>query len=320
MNDDTRDTPPIPAKPSSDDRLEIVKILALMVVSFGVGFVLVILFLKPSAPGGEDMPSGTPPAAAGEEPAGYAPTDQGDEAPTEAAAVEQVGGAGADDIIDEGDAPPAVPPGRTPEGVVLEGEPFYLKCWDADGSELPGASCDRLSVLEKRFSTRLYVVHSCLEQHADEGETGKLSLGFEVDFSKRLLSFWNGASSDIEGAAAIATCLRGDLAGLPIDGFDHKYERYRIFFSVRFGGAPVAVGSAPDKAAKKATATGSKGGRLVEVVMDHVRVRKSPMDGEIFGKISSGNQVRLIKKRAKWCNVVTPNENEGWMICEALDL
>ena len=40
--------------------------------------------------------------------------------------------------------------------------------------------------------------------------------------------------------------------------------------------------------------------------------------GEVIGKIGKDNQVKLLKKKGDWCQVMTPNNNEGWMICEAL--
>ncbi|MCK9463885.1 MAG: SH3 domain-containing protein [Proteobacteria bacterium] len=49
-------------------------------------------------------------------------------------------------------------------------------------------------------------------------------------------------------------------------------------------------------------------------------MRKTPVDGEIIGKIGQGNQVRLLKQKEGWCQIVTPTGNEGWMICDALGL
>ena len=201
-----------------------------------------------------------------------------------------------------------MPPGRTPSGVALDGSGFYLKCWDDSGTELPGDSCDKLAVLEKRFSTRLYVVDKCKKKHTSEKSKGKLSVGVEVDFSSGSLSFWNGASSELENAALVAKCLRTELAGLPTYGFDHKYAKYRIFFTVLFGDAPKATVSKPKPGE----------GKLVDVIKDRVRVRKEPVTGEVIGLISSDSQVRLLGKKEGWCRVVTPNNNEGWMTCEAI--
>jgi hypothetical protein len=309
------------------DKIEVVKILVLALVSFGLGFGLVILFLGPETGERRDLvgeveeaqapgqASAAPPSASGADAkGGFAPAGQEGYAPSPADAPSQEAEAEGAALADEATAPVEVPPGRTPENVALDGSAFYLKCWDDNNAEIPGTDCDRLEVLEKRFSTRLYVVEKCRIKHAGEKAEGKLSIGMEVDFGAKALSFWNGASSDLEKASEVAVCLRDELKGLPIHSVDHKHSKYRMFFTVVFGkskkkAAQPTPSKPPLKAAKGAT---------VDVVMDRVRVRKTPVDGEIIGKISSGNQVKLLKKKDGWCQVLTPNNNEGWMTCEAL--
>jgi hypothetical protein len=309
------------------DRIEVIKVLVLAVVSFVLGFGLVVFFLGPKSSEPPDLdlgqnttsesPSFTPvtaeeaPSAGG----GYAPgsgenplmadQDTGDQGAAEKAP-------------DEGDAPSEVPPGRTPEGVGLKGDAFYLKCWDSSGAEVAGSACDRLTVLEKRFSTRLYVVDKCKQQHAGEKSEGKLSLGVEVNFDEPSISYWNGASSDIDGAAKIATCLRDELAGLPIHSMDHKHSRYRLFFTVIFGKGAAKAAAPTKPAPEQPSDKPPSKGKTVDVIKDQVRVRKTPVDGDIIGKISSGNQVRLVGQKQGWCEIITPNNNRGWMICDAL--
>ena len=307
-------------RPSKGEKVEVVKILILALVSFLAGFALVFLFLRPSSTSDEFddeelLPEKTVVVQEDDTTGGYAPS----ESPGPRAA-EPMGyapqGDTAGEATNEGDAPPEVPPGKTPDGVVIDGKAFYLKCWGADGIEHTGADCDRLTILEKRFSTRLYLVDKCREQNAGKDSHGKLSVAGEVDFSKMKISFWNGASSSINKSSEIGSCMRESLSGLPIHGIDHKFARYRLFFTVLFG--DVAQKKEADEAKKAAKYVAGKG-QLVDVVKDRVRVRSAPVDGDIIGKISSGNQVRLIKKKGGWCNIITPNKNEGWMICDALD-
>ena len=316
-------------RPKKGDRIEVVRILVLALVSFVLGFGLVIFFLGPrneaidpdmaeallsedtegKAAKVEPAPEGVPPA----EGEGYAVKQE--ENPLMADLGDNSGNAQPDDqSADNSEAPPEVPPGRTPDGVTLDGDAFYLKCWDNEGQESPGSACDPLAVLEKRFSTRLYVVHKCREQHAS-GKEGKLSLGIEVDFGEDSLSFWNGASSTLENAARIATCLRGELSGLPLHSINHKFSRYRLFFTVVFG----KTSEKPSTKEVSKPTRKQPDGKMVNVLMDKVRVRKSPVDGAVIGKINSGNEVKLIGKKGEWCQVLTPNNNEGWMICEALE-
>jgi hypothetical protein len=366
QTDDGETTKPsgeTPHRKPKGDRLEIVKVLVLALVSFLAGFALVLVFLRqpsdtaadeaqtpaaqaqtaakpvPAAPpapaltpavgGAAPEDAGTaPPAAGGYEPVGgYGAAP----APAPAQGGEQVAAAGA---ASEGDAPPEVPPGKTPDGMLLDGDAFYFKCWDDAGVERKGSDCDRLDTFEKRFSTRLYVVDKCRVEGASASAEGKLSVASEVDFQAGKVSFWNAPSSDLPNAAKIGTCLRGALAGLPIQGVEHKYARYRVFFTVLFGKAALKKAGAEKKVEDKESAkAGDKAedkkagdkpppgkGKLVEVKKDNVRVRKTPVDGEVIGKIGQGNQVRLLKQKEGWCQVVTPSGNEGWMICDALGL
>jgi hypothetical protein len=297
---------------SKSDRSEVIKVLVLAIVSFLAGFGLVFLFLTP--PSSDETPevAETPQAVPEPEHTEVAiPDPHAAEADAAVAAGDQAP-AGS-----EGDAPPEVPPGKTPDGVTLDGGAFTLKCWGNDGVEIAGDGCDRLEVLEKRFSTRLYVVDECRRKAAGDGASGKLSVAAEIDFQKMAVSFWNGASSDIREATAIGACLRDRLAGLPLGEIEHKHARYRLFFTVLFGEA--AEKKTKAEAAKAAAFVSGKG-KLVNVTKDRVRVRKTAVDGDILGRISTGSQVRLLEQKEGWCHVITPNKNEGWMTCDALEL
>ena len=56
------------------------------------------------------------------------------------------------------------------------------------------------------------------------------------------------------------------------------------------------------------------------VTRDRVRVRLTPVDGHMLGKISSGSRVFLLEQKDDWCRVRTGRGNVGWMVCWALDL
>ena len=36
--------------------------------------------------------------------------------------------------------------------------------------------------------------------------------------------------------------------------------------------------------------------------------------------VAAGYQVTLLQRQGAWCQVITPNNNRGWMICRALAL
>jgi hypothetical protein len=214
------------------------------------------------------------------------------------------------DFEEEVDRAPEVPPGRTPDGVMVTGV-FYLKCFDGEGTLYTKDVCDELNILERRFSSRLYIVDKCARAFAGGSPRGLLSLGVNVDFTAKEIGFWAGPSSDLEGATQIGSCVRRELAGLPLNDINAKFARYRLFFSVNFDD--------PKKLARKIKKLRRRG-RPVRVVKDHVRVRRAPEDGYAFGKLSSDTEVTLVERKDEWCRVVTPGDNEGWMICDALDV
>jgi hypothetical protein len=205
----------------------------------------------------------------------------------------------------ERDAPPEVPPGPTPNGVALDGAPLYLKCWDDAGRLHRRRECGRLKLFERRFASRLYVVDRCKRKVAGAEATGKLSLGIALDFSDGTIGVWSGPSSDIRGARQIATCLRDELAGLPLHGVEAPQVRYRLFQTVIFGVEDVA-------------ASGQHKVEEAVVRMDRVRVREQPVDGRIIGKLNSGSAVTLLDRKKGWCRIVTPASRVGWIICDAV--
>jgi hypothetical protein len=284
-------------------------IIGLGVLSFAIGFLLVH-FVVPR--GGSDVapePCAAPQTARMVADAAASPDDAG---PADA-------GEGAD-LTDTGEQMPGnasaglpeVPPGATPDGVRLDGVPLYFKCWVKATDSGSSKECDRLRVLEKRMATRLYVVDECRQKYA-EGEKGLLSLGANLNFADNSISFWSGPSSTIASASKIGNCVRSQLAGLPLSSISHKHEKYRLFFTVDFFD--------PEQRAQL-LARKRKNGREVEVTMDKVNVREEPVDGSSMGRISTGSKVILLKKNdtKDWCQVLTPNNREGWMICEALKL
>jgi hypothetical protein len=214
------------------------------------------------------------------------------------------------DLSDDAELPPTVPPGKTPDGVMITGA-LYLKCFESDGTVHKNDACDTLDVFEKRFATRLYVVDKCAREIVGGAPEGILSLGVNIDIPQKDLGFWAGPSSALENAPQIGSCVRRELAGLPIHDISAKYSRYRLFFTIAFEN--------PEKRARKIKKL-KRRGRSARVVMDHVRVRREPEDGYAFGKLSRDEEVILIQRKKEWCRVITPNDNDGWMICEALEV
>lgn len=279
-------------------------IIALAIVAFAVGFLLVHLTLPEQHKKNSLQTDCTPPqnelspkkqtAAAQDESIPATPTEM-------------------PKFTNESGGLPEVPPAPTPNGVRLEGAPLYFKCW-ADKNDSAGSKeCDRLRILEKRMATRLYVIHDCKMSLSNESEFGLLSLGANLDFTDNSIKFWSGPSSTVANASKIGNCIRQKLAGLPLHSVSHKFEKYRIFFTVDFFDS---------KQRERVLAQKRKKGRRVKVIMDKVNVREQPVDGASIGRISSNSEVTLLKKNKEgdWCHVLTSSNKEGWMICSSLKL
>ncbi|MBN2804513.1 MAG: hypothetical protein JXR91_15565, partial [Deltaproteobacteria bacterium] len=191
---------------------------------------------------------------------------------------------------------PEIIPGPTPDGIKIDGAALYYKCWDDNGNEQK--ECERLTVLEKRMATRLYVVDRCKKEFAND-ELGLLSLGANLDFNDNTISFWSGPSSTIEGAKKIGNCVRLKLAGIPIYGINHNFSKYRIFFTIDFFDI---------QQRERELAKIRKKGREVEVIKDRVNVREEPVTGASLGRINSDSKVIFLGKdeTKEWCKVLTP--------------
>lgn len=268
-----------------------------MAASFALGFILVILFTKKDHLSTIQQTNRAPSTVTYPETLRSKNTPEVGDTDTGA------------EYEDEAERPPEVPPGKTPTGLGITGV-LYLKCFGSDGTVYKGEACGTIDTFVKRFSTRLYVVDRCARQILESQPEGILSLGANVDLEKKEVGFWAGPSSTFEGAPRIGSCIRRELSGLPLYGIDGKYSQYRLFFTVEF--------EDPQKLAKRIKKL-KRRGRVVSVVMDHVRIRHAANDGFPFGKLGIDSQVTLVKRKDDWCHVVTPNDNEGWMICDALE-
>jgi hypothetical protein len=154
-----------------------------------------------------------------------------------------------------------------------------------------------------------------------ERATG-LPFFIEADFVSDSLSFWIDQGIGVKTKTAILACVSDTLSNMSIGKVPHKHSRYRLEGEVKFKGtqtAKILPGALPTSEKEmvkleKALAEAKQ----VDVVRERVRVRKSPVDGEIIGFISKPAKVELIEKSDEWCLVKTKRGNVGWMVCWGL--
>lgn len=195
------------------------------------------------------------------------------------------------------------------------GEPFYWRCWagmDEGEPPLPEKECKRLKTFERAVASRMREVIYCYER-LDGRAKGTLSLAVDVTFPVKApdagpgdggaIRFWSGSSSDIEGADAIVACIRNKVEAIPLKGIRHKWQRYSIFFPIEFD---------PDNA-DESTET-------VELLLDRVRLRESPVDGKVVARLRRGEPLQILERGDGWVRVKTADNREGWVYSPAIML
>lgn len=197
-----------------------------------------------------------------------------------------------------------------------------IKCWDQRGFEYRAAECDTLGELALLAEHHLDMIESCRTETTNAGNTGRFALFAEADFVRNRFSIWPGTASTLRDADKIADCVTDRWRALPFTSVSHRFSRYRMKGVVQFEGvrlpssSPIAITPSRSVELEKAAADAKE----VTVSRDRVRVRKSPVSGEIIGFISTGQRVKLIEVTDEWCLIKTKRGNLGWMICWGLDL
>ena len=201
---------------------------------------------------------------------------------------------------------------------------LYRKCWDTEGRERHAEACDRLPKLEQRIDDRMATIGSCKKEFSGAGTAGLLDLMIEIDIRTDLVSVWNGVDSTLPFANPTVGCVAKALRHMPLSALAAPFERYQMETTIEFKRPEKQTHEQPVHHATEDLAADLRIAGIPAVVKnDKVRVRKSPVDGEIIGLISAGNTVSIIeqtmKDDAEWCRVLTPRKNIGWMVCWSLE-
>lgn len=189
---------------------------------------------------------------------------------------------------------------------ITMGDPYYFRCWN-EGEEEPLSeeNCDVMRPLERTVASEMGTLVACFERLDRPTATGELSLAVDVDFAgaedsdEAMVRFWSGGSTDLEGAEEIVACMRGRLERLSVRGISHQRERYTIFFPLDF-----------------AERRGE--GKPVALVLDRVRLRTEPVDGDIIARLNQGEPLIVHELRDEWARITTVDGREGWVFDDAI--
>jgi hypothetical protein len=156
--------------------------------------------------------------------------------------------------------------------------------------------------------------------------TGKLSIGFDIDFRRKELHVMSGKSSTLpkEKADALIKCAESAFDRVSLAEIPHKHRRYLVFYTATFAGTDKGVAAekaaepAPEKLAVEApapagtTTSESPASGFANVVWDVVLVRDAPKTGAVVGRIMRGSKVKIIAHQGEWYRVGF-GTTEGWV-------
>jgi hypothetical protein len=208
-------------------------------------------------------------------------------------------------------APPAQ--GGRDEGSVTVGAGVILHCRDA--REKLEEGCGSLE-FDPVAVPRIKALAQC---PAAAGVSGKLSIGFDVDFRDKTVKVLLGRSSTLPHAKgeALIRCADKAFDKVSIGEVPHEHRRYTLFYTASF--APGTSPAPPDTA--EASSEGRSAGNTVSespasgtatVSWDVAIVRDTPKTGNIVARVLRGSKVKVMAHQGDWYKVQSGGV-EGWV-------
>jgi hypothetical protein len=247
------------------------------------------------------------------------PTDSGLSAPSPSGSLAGIGSALPESAPASAPAPKAVGPKVRLVDVV--------SCVDADGKKRQ--KCDA-PALDAALVEPLKGLLAC---DGADGQSGALSLGFDIDFGTGSIShFTVGRSTTLDTALArsLADCAKSKLTQIDVSAIEHGYASYRVFYLIEFSRAAadpertVAVPELPPAgSANPPTVEGELQGQSgrATVTWDVAIVRKVPKDGAIVARVLGGTRVVVTGRQGDWYRVkYNAKGDEGFVFKSAIGL
>jgi hypothetical protein len=235
-------------------------------------------------------------------------------APGSAAPAEAGASSGSD--ADAGDD---APPPENQEMVVV-GPGKIVRCSDKKDKKID--DCEKL-LFDPLAVKRLRELSRC---PSAAGLTGKMTVGFEVDFGKKEVGVKHrkkGTSLPSSTVAGILQCTAREFGNVSLEEVPHKHRRYTLEYALTFygpgkhpEGAALAVPAGPDAgdadpAAGSTTSEAEASGSAI-VAWDTALLRKDPKDGEVVARLVRGTKVKIAGKQGDWYKIES-GAKTGWV-------
>jgi hypothetical protein len=326
-----KDAPLAVEVPASDrDKPAWVKVGVIAAVGFVVGIAwprLVGVRLGPSAPGEAA-------ASASSHPTGRAPEAPPASVVTKSAGAPQGSSAAA---ASSGPATVAVAGGGAPPVITVQ-RGTVLSCKTSDGETKKGPKeCGAVAGIDQLVSPRIRKIATCA---GVEGQTGKLSLVVNADFSSGRFWYDVGKSSTVQNLDAVTSCLKTSFHGTSTTATQHEHPRYTVAYTATFAAGAAADADEKaiarkidkdktdkveksDKGAKeareekeeKAPASDPPNSGEAQVAWEVALVRDAPKTGGLVSRLPRGTKVKVGPMKDGWYQIKFGDgfTSDGWV-------
>jgi len=211
-------------------------------------------------------------------------------------------------------ADPDAPPAANQEMVVI-GPGKITRCSDKKDDKIE--DCEKL-LIDPIVVKRLRELARC---PSALGLNGKVTIGFEVDFTKQEVGVKRrkkGTSLPSSTVAGIVACAGHDFGNVSLAEVPHKHRRYTLEYALTFYGpgkhpevAPTPDGGDGEPAAGSTTSADDATGTAI-VAWDTALLRKEPKDGEVVARLVRGTKVKIAGKQGDWYKIES-GAKTGWV-------
>jgi hypothetical protein len=239
--------------------------------------------------------------------------------PSTSAGAPAASGSAAPPAADTADAEDA-PPAQNQEMVVI-GPGKITKCQDKKDKKID--DCEKL-LFDPIAVKRLKELAKC---PSAMGLSGKISIGFEVNFGKKQVEvsrMKKGTTLPASTLDGIVQCAAREFGNVSLEDVPHKHKKYTLVYGVTFyppGKHPegAAEGTTDGDPGAGSTTSEAEASGAAIVTWDTALLRKDPKDGEVVARIVRGTKVKILGKQSDWYKVESGSK-VGWVYRGAIGL
>jgi hypothetical protein len=154
---------------------------------------------------------------------------------------------------------------------------------------------------------------------AATGVTGKLSIGFDIDFRKKTVHPKAGKSTTIprQSADALVKCAEPMFENLGLWEVPHEHRHYTVFYTAELSPPGKQADAANEKPAVEGRVAGTTTGEtpasgMTTIGWDVALVRDAPKTGSVVGRILQGSKVKVVGRQGEWYHVQY-GSIDGWV-------